>query len=293
MSGNVQELVCTIEQIVKDRGQVLGSQLATELKRRDVGWSPAAFGVSSLRQFIGEHVAAVAAVGRSGLDVIYGPVGTAAAATPVASSPSVSSEDIWRIWVSPRSRLALQVDRAAGNVHAVARDAVAPENKVVLPAPDVNAHRDIAHSFLTKAPAPLREKLGGALESTDENWWRAWRAELQGTEFWNEWSAHRRQQFEHLLAAGLRANGLDDGIIGNVVAALRDNRAKTAAQAKQSSRDASGPASRARLPEPALLPRDLRWVVTEVVQRMNDAELRELRVPLGLVLDALAAAKKT
>jgi hypothetical protein len=290
MSGNVQELASTIENIVRERGQILGSHLATELKRREAGWSPAAFGVSSLRQFIADNVPNVATAGRSGMDVIYTPADAPAPAPP---TPSASNEDIWRIWVSPHSHLALAIDKAGGKVDAVARDASPLEGKVVVPAPDVGAHREIARSFLTKVPEQLQERLARALEASDENWWRAWRGHLWGTEAWNEWSVYRREQFEKLLTDRLRGDGVDEGTIAVVASALRENRAKAAGQVKRAVRETNGPVARERPHDALPAPQDLRRLVTSVVQQLTDAELRELRLPLGVVLDALAALKNT
>lgn len=56
MSGNVQEIASAIKQIMEAGGQVLGSRLSAALKTRVPGWSPADYGLRSLREVVATHV---------------------------------------------------------------------------------------------------------------------------------------------------------------------------------------------------------------------------------------------
>ncbi|MGA7123423.1 MAG: hypothetical protein WBY94_25190 [Polyangiaceae bacterium] len=282
MSGTVEEIASTIKKIVEDSGQILGSRLSTELKVRVPGWDPADFGLRSLREFVTTHVEDVVVAGRSGMDVLYA-LKRSVLESPTPSTAPPPEVDFWRVWVSPNSPHALAVDRIGAALSAVPRGSAVPSSQVLVEPPGVDAHRDVAKAFLPRVPEPLRAKLRAVLDSPSEAWWQAWLRELRGTEYLSTWNTLRRQQFEDRLAARLTEASLDQTSIEGVLKFVRERHAAALPRSRRSIavevslRDGEDAA--------------IRRLVIEAVHRMSASELRELRLPLGIVLDALGSSK--
>jgi hypothetical protein len=276
MSGIVEEVAAAIKEIVATEGQILGSRLSALLKTRFPDWSPRDFGVRSLREFVAAHVTGVLLVGRSGMDVIYG------LEQPPTTDDQRTNVNFWRVWVSPKSPYALAVDRASAILTAVQRGSSAESGKIVLDPPEVEAHREIAREFLSGLPADLQPKLQTALDSSSPQWWRAWTRALRTAECLAPWSAFRRQKLEDHLSSKLRAAGFEAPVIDAILKGVREQQAPMPPQMQRTIK-----ATFSKLDNGDML----RRIVTESVQRMSSAELRELRLPLGIVLDALATSK--
>jgi len=279
MSEDVRGIASTIKEIVEEGGQVHGSRLSAALKGRFPSFSPADFNSRSLREFIATHVTDVVVTGRSGMDVVYG-LGGAASTVPLATAPLPAEVDFWRVWVSPNSPHALAVDRTGTEIRAISRREPVSSGQLRVDPVGVDAHREVAKAFLSNVPLPLQERLRAVLISSSETWWRDWLREIRGTGKLVEWNAFRRRQLEDLLAARLRDAGLTEVAAERVLELVRERHAS------------AGPHPR-RAPLGLYAPDDvaaIRRVVTEAAQHMSVSELRELRLPLGLVLDALAAS---
>ncbi len=281
MSGNVQEIGSAIKEIVEASGQIPGSRLSTALKARVPGWSPADFRLRSLREFIATHVTDVVVAGRSGMDVIYALAGAVPAA-PIVATPPMAEVDFWRVWVSPNSPHALAVDRTGVGILAVPRRGAVSSSQLLLEPPGVDVHRDVAKAFLATVPPPLQASLKAVLDSRSDAWWQAWLRELRGTEHLSGWNTFRRQQLEDRLAAVLREAGLEQTSVDGVLNLIRE---RHVVASPRSRRTISG-GSAFHDGDTAL-----RRLVIEAAQRMSAAELRELRLPLGIVLDVLATSK--
>jgi hypothetical protein len=277
MSGTVQEIAATIKELVATEGQVLGSRLSALLKARFPDWSPKDFGVRSLREFVTDHVTGVILAGRSGMDVVYG----LEQAPPPADDPQ-ADVNFWRVWVSPKSPYSLAVDRADATLTAVSRGGSAEPGKVLLDPPGVDFHRQVAREFLSSLPADLQPKLQAVLDSASAQWWRTWNRALRTTEHLAPWSAFRRQKLEDHLSFRVRAAGLEQPVIDAILKKAREQQALTPPRARRNTREAFQQPNDGNL---------LRRIVFESVQRMSIAELRELRLPLGIILDALATSK--
>lgn len=280
MSGDTQAVAQLVIELVGAEGTLQGSRLATAVRQRFPSWRPTDAGCLSLRQFIQDHVEGVEVVGRSGMDVIYGRPGTESAPTvpPLAAPPTA---DAWRVWISPFSPLALAVLRNGTEVRAVPRSqANAPDEVVVMP-PGTDSHRAVARGFLAGLSEPLRGRLEALLASDREPWWRAWTRELTVEGQLGQWIEHRVREFEQLFAEALEAGGLDANAIATARRLLRIERTPGTKGIRRTA-DAISPASDelARARKLALA----------VVERMSGSELRDLRLPLGLMLDALADA---
>lgn len=277
MSGNVQEVESAIKDLVGAAGRIHGSRLSSLLKERVPSWSPAAFDVRSLREFVTTHVPGVAVVDRSGMDVVYALVGTGAT-EPSGTQPEPAQVDLWRVWVSPNSPYILVLDRENQALRTVPRGGPVGPSEVRLEPPTEAIHREVAKEFLATLPPALHPKLLAALESPTAHWWQGWVRELRGTGHLDSWNGFRRGLFELHLAARLRDANLDDTAVVGALGRIRDSKHLAPMRIRSAGR--SGPHQD-----------DLHRVVFEAVQRLSIAELRELRLPVGIVLDVLATSK--
>jgi hypothetical protein len=283
MSGTVQELAAAIQEIVASEGQIRGSHLAQAVRNRFPGWRPTDSGTRNLRDFVVSQVPGVCELGRSGMDVIYGPSG-AEPPVQIAPPPPGSPTDLWRVWVSPNSPLVLAVDRAAGTAQAVPRRSPAEPTQCLLEPPSATEHRKIAQEFLSRVPAPLQEQLSTIVESATATWWQAWLNRLRGTEHLAPWNEFRRARLESSLRQRLAEASIAADTADNIVKLVRESHAAAPTRGEWR-------LARTVIPEDES-GQSIRRVVALAVQRMSTAELRELRLPLGIVLDVLASKSR-
>lgn len=283
MSGTVQEISTAIRSIVASAGQVPGSRLSAALKERAPSWRPADFGARSLREFVAANVVGVVVVGRAGMDVIYGLDGAEVPASSDTGHPPSVQPDFWRIWVSPNSPYVLVVDRASAVLRAVPRGTTTTQEEVLLEPPAVAVHRSIAMEFLGRVPDEMRARLQGLLERAPDGWWQAWMRELRGSPLLSAWSGFRREALESRLRSLLLAGTMSEASSALILEAVRRRHLEAPPR--------PGWARPLASPESAPEGEGLRRVVLDAVSKMSSAELRDLRLPLGLVLDALAPLK--
>lgn len=279
MNEKVLEAANVIKSIVA-LDPIPGSRLSPLLKAQLPDWDPAALGVRNLREFIAAHVPEVVVAGRSGMDVIYALAGTAAEASASGSSGSV---DFWRIWVSPKSPYDLAVDGAKATIRGLRRGEKAEAGEVVLVSPAADVHRSIAQTFLTTLPPSIQPKLQAAFESGSKHWWQTWVRDLRGADHLEGWISFRQEQFETQLTDELRAKGLDQSVIDHIMTNVRGNRG-TPRPTTDDVKDK--PAKWETIDRAALI-----RLVTAAVQQLSLAELRELRLPVGVVVDLLTPSK--
>lgn len=280
MSVTVQEISSAIRSIVASGGELPGSRLAAVLQERQPGWRPADFGARSLREFVAANVTGVVVVGRAGMDVIYGLEGAKGPASPEAALLPPVQPDFWRIWVSSNSPYVLLVDRTSAVVKAVPRGTSATEDEILLVPPDVDVHRSVAQEFLARVSDGSRARLQEILEQPLDRWWQSWVRELRGSSLLSDWNTFRRHAFEGRFRSQLLAAAMSEASSDRVLAEIRQ-RHLDAPQRRRSSLHASAEREDGE---------DIRRVVLEAVRRMSIAELRDLRLPLGVVLDVLASS---
>lgn len=280
MSGNVHEIANILKGIVETSGRVLGARLAAELKARVPNWSAADFGVRNLREFVTTYVTDVVIAGRSGMDVIY----ALASAPPIALTTSQTpvEVDFWRVWASPNSPHALAIERASGAVRVVPRRSHVSADHVLVEPLSADSHREVANAFLPNVSPALRAKLQAVIDGGSDSWWQAWLRELRGSASSSTWSAFRRQQLEDRLMTRLRDSGFEQASIDEALSLIRERHAA-----------ATAPSRRALISEASFHDGSptLRRIVIEAVQHMSDSELRELRIPFGIVFDVLTTSK--
>lgn len=278
MPVNVVEIADAIRSQVAT-GPLAGSRLAGSLKSQFPDWNPADFGVRTLREFVTSLVPGVVVAGRSGMDVVYALEGADVPGPP----PPNPVGDFWRIWVSPNSPYAIGVDRSNLAVRAVPRAAEAEPGLLILAPPSPEVHRTIARDFLSKLPPEDRVSLEAAVDSPHEQWWQEWNQALTEPDLAESWNRYRHGAFDACLAEALIAEGLEQPAVETVLETLRRQRAsRTTARIKEArGTESQYPGDRDELVR----------IVTGAVQRMSATELREIKLPLGVVLDMLATHK--
>jgi hypothetical protein len=264
---NVRE---SLLEILRNAGPagVAGSQVAARLRDDDPTFSPGRHGAASLRALIGTLVPEASEIGRSGTDVVY--------ALGAATSPRRSSDNLWRVWVSPRSPHVLAVDLQTGAVRMLTKGAaVGPSEARIEPASEAE-HRQVAERFLATETAAT-PGLDVALKKGEASWWRDWILALRtDADAAQRWQQHRVKELQALLAARLRATMKEDTATA-ALAHITSKPATTGRAAQASGRRVERRGTRSSLVA----------LVQTVVARMYDDELRELKLPLGLVLEAL------
>ncbi len=266
-----------IEELVTQT-PLAGSKLRRALDERFPGWSPQSENLRSLREFIAKHVPTVAICGRAGFDIIYGPASAAVphdAATPM----DTRSVNAWRVWVSPRSRytLLLSADRRS---LSVASTASTGDGSLAIQPPGVDFHRTVARDFLTQLPQESHAHLEAALSSPDDSWWPRWVEAIAAAKATTQWQAHRKDRFSRRLRTALEDAGVPSDAASEMLDSLRSSpEARRPRPSRGKSEDAEV--------------EQVRRIMLAAVARMSLSELRDLRVPAGILLDVLnnSAAK--
>lgn len=241
-------------------------------------------GVRNLREFISRYVPAVAIVGRSGMDVLYGLQGTA----PTLPSPR-SSSSAWRVWASPKSKSTLLLSRTTGTVAVVPRDSQDDPSLLRLDPPSSDVHEAMAREFLTQLRDPLRQELADALPRA--SWWVEWARLLRSTPDEDSWLKLRRERLLAEFRERLGEAEFPEAAAAAAVAALSQPHVP-----RQISKQFD---PTKLMPKELALSRpndkgleNLRRLVREVVSRMTEEDLRALKLPVGLVSDLLDSRLK-
>lgn len=279
------ELIRRAEEAGPGKG-LLGSHVGLVVRTLQPDFQPQAYGVRTLREFIERYVPSIKVIGYSGLDPIYGvPTSTS---EPLPQPPSSGGYDLWRVWSSPASPLAIAVKRATGETRAVPREQAGAEDEVqILPA-SFELHRSLATEFL-KTHETLPEAVSAVLRQTLDDpkgaWWRRWFEILRDfPEINQNWLAYRRRGLESALQASLRSAGLESMQVDR---ACREVTTRTRGVGRRPG--IVGDTTAGGLPEAVAATRrtELVGLVQAVVARMGDNELRSLSLPVGLILDVL------
>lgn len=280
ISGDIVDIVAN--------GQVQGGRLGHELRSRHPGWSAADVGARNLRDFIERFVPGVKVVGHAGLDVVYGPSNSEPGSSALADTaavgdrPATGNMNLWRIWVSPNSPYAIAVDHETGRVTTMARDGSGNEQIAKLEPASQVMHREIAREFINGLDGSAASRLTTALDAPGDDWWQSWFSEIQSSGLSERWQRHRTSALDAGLKESIKLLQLTDLASELVYEAVCDDRLVRRVTAKSS----LVPSAVHRSP-----PSDLLTIVAAVVQQMSLHDLRELKLPVGLVLDIVQRHK--
>lgn len=262
-----------VRRLVSDAGEAVGAKLAMDLKAAVPDWSAANYGCRSLSDFVVTHVPGVVVAGRSGMDVVYRPATAAASGERAGTADTLALPgDTWRTWVSPASPFALAVNAADGSTLVLKRTDEVPDGHVLVEPANAEDHRVIALDFLGHVPESAHELLRDIIESPEQRWWRHWLSEMEKLGQLSAWNSYRHDRLRRLLKTRLEAAGITEPVREAAAQAVAQGRLPRPGKARvRETRNMVG----------------VRAIVASVIGRMSDEELRDLRLPVGLVLDVL------
>ncbi len=244
-------------------------QLAQQIRTEFPTWTPEGDGARNLRDFIERSVGGVGVVGRSGLDVIYGP-----AVEPAMQEPTVAEQDVnlWRVWVSPNSPLVLSIATESANVTGVPRSWSPRKGWArIEPAPH-EVHEEIAREFAQSLGA--RQEHLEVIVGRAAGWWRDWQSELRGLGLDSAWLEFRSGALEARLRTALEGH-----LTGNLIERAMGQVVGDRSRVRQTSVLRTESQRRSRS--------DLEQILLLAIRRMDVSDLRDLKIPVGVLLDVL------
>ncbi|MCH7227342.1 hypothetical protein [Haloferula sp. A504] len=274
---------------VRDSGAqqaLAGAKLGSVARQASPGFSPKTLGFRSLKDYIQECVPELAIVGYSGVDPVYGLKGQSEEVPqPPKPAPATAEKtSFWRVWASPECGRLLVVDRNTGEVGVSTERSSIPDGSVSITPASAGFHVETAQQFLRMRPgipASLRSELEALVADAKDGWWRSWATLLkdQGGSIYRDWSLHRVE----MLAAKFEETLRDQGLAGD--AAVRASSQIQPFPIKSRRKPSSFESKRSNFPR-------LRDIVVSIIPTLSEDEIRELRLPLGKVFDAIADASR-
>ena len=260
---------------VRDR-PIQGSQLAQLIRAQYPDWSAEVCGARNLRDYVESLVDGAGVVGRSGMDVVYGITSPGGASTDSMPAETPATEvNLWRIWVSPNGPYALSIDKASGVVSQVNRSAAATQEGALRlePAP-FKIHEAVARDFAAR----IHDERDISLPSTGgpDGWWFDWQKALKGLGLDASWHEHRSSSLETALETALAELGLSDEAKEMAFARIVEDRSIRRRSAASHASERTGSRT------------DLEAIALAAIPKMSSSDLRDLKIPLGIVLDVLA-----
>lgn len=297
-SAMVAEAARAAEEFVIRCGPQPGSALAKYLERTH-GFSAKRVGYSSLSEFLFKHVPRLRIAGRTGMDVVW----TILAPPPLTAveSPTASGDQIWRAIASPNSNRFVQAlvhtgsgrwylsqlnDTGQSRPTAGTRETVEGVDGTWRKIEPLTreAHVALAERFAgSGAAGPLGERLGSMLQSP--HWWVDWLKALSDhPETHHKWMTTRNEALVAHIRSALIAAGLEGMALERAASEPRH----VVPPAGRRVRPAQSPASP---PAPSMLGANsitlLRELASATLTHMTESELRDLRLPLGSLFDAV------
>ncbi len=221
--------------------------------------------------------------GRAGMDILY--VARSPEQQPLfeksqlAKSPNLppmqrgplrqllANPRIWKTFVTPTMPFKLFVNSTSGQIRVYHPEDAPGSPWLEIPRMSAEKLLQIARDFIDEMPEPQRAPLSRLLD--DPKWWISYFEYIRTLGLSRRWIQHRRRRIVDEFEKSLPA----------LPAPIPDVPPPPIADPQTPAADV-----------PAIaLESGLKQVAVNVVQRMNDSELRSLNLPLGYVLDALKA----
>ncbi|WPH20804.1 hypothetical protein [Variovorax paradoxus] len=223
-------------------------------------------------------------------DVRFEILGTEAADNSTTSNSlgpkQVSGNELWRLFSNPNISGTLACD-AAGNITAYPLETPLPEAQVALQKPTSDDYRKLAEQFIEiSVGAEMKSELQAALSAADfYNGWIDALRRLRNPKAnpLNEWNAVRTEFVVSRLQENLATCGVDVAKAAEIVILARPAKTTRPAVPQGRSSIASTTADRSK---PDIV-WDLRDLVHEAVDLMHASDLREVRIPIGILHDLI------
>lgn len=280
----VDEISSKILELVSSTADktLLGVRLGFMLKRSFPDFAPYHYQCRNLRQFVRTHVPSVSEKGHSGTDVIYA-VGSFASPTNDTAQPRAATSNFvplpmvefeWKAYSNPAQRLSIAGNRETGELKVIGETETPHEPWVAIPKPSSEFHREIAEQFVSTLQEPLHTMLARTLN--DHKWYVRFStiAKVHGVGM--QWTTFRRAKLIEKFKFSLSNLGIPERLTH-----AKKIQPATLALLAQAVQPLEAP------PAPASNETDFRELVQRVIAELPVSELRSLRLPVGLVVDAL------
>ncbi len=279
-----------IEHLVREPNGLQGAKLADRLRQGMRGFAPADYGARNIKEFIESNVPEISVVGRAGADVIYAlrtnrePSETPAVGRqqlPVGAMPQLS---LWTVWATPTTSYAIDID-AEGCALVVRPSEVTHQRLNSLAA---ERHRQIAESFLDKFGTTLEpeqlSRLSAAAQLPLNHWWSAWIKALNWASATNEtWLRFRMEYLQISLDEDLSTLELSPEARLRAGRSIRESR-----RPRQTFNVNNRIGDRLSVPNRSRLLQ----IVLEAVNTLDEADLRQIKLPVGIVFDIMSNSSR-
>ena len=280
-----------------------GAEVGLIVRRICADFKPADFHVGSVREFVEKYVPGLRVVGKSDSDILYGlPDWPDLTPRNQSENRRVEAEkgQLWRVWLSPLSRLSIAVRKDGSNLHAVPKGEAAADEIEIEPARP-EAHLEVARRFLDANA----EKLGAAqsalaqlLENPDQSWWVSWARTLRGLsrDLNRQWLQYRQAALEAKLEEELRHRNVGEEAIARILDTVkmgrelrhRERAIYSLGELTASSAGLGTVAPPAASPGHGLTSRiDALNLIQDITSELPEHSLRKMSLLLGLMLDAM------
>jgi len=208
----------------------------------------------------------------------------------------IAGQDLWRFFSNPNIECTLSVANS-GQIFAAPLGSQTPPDRSSMARIDTDEYRKLAEEFLEQStPEAAREQLRQTLR--EENFYHSWVTTLRRLrplfpELAKAWEILRIEHVAGRLSEELRRSGVDPARAAQIAAVARPVSRPPRGAAEQAAtpraREPMASATRPRPPAGGPVLDDveaLRALVHRAVDVMSAAELRELRISAGTLLDA-------
>lgn len=271
---SIEQVSSQIVELVKSsKNQVItGVRLGVEIRVSFPSFFPQVFRCRNLREFIVRHVPEVKQVGQSGPEIWYG---LASDTTPASTRWKVPTSS-WRTFTTPHPRYALYANVSTFDVATFPQSVPVGTPWVRVQSCSESEHLRIAMDFLPTIEAGQREALERVLQ--EPRWWDGFAMETRRLNISQQWISFRHRELFKALMTALDASLTSSGI--EVAPVQYSQLVDTVARQDSALRPDARPMSTSADDK-------LRKIVLAVIGKMTAHELKDLRLPVGDVLQAI------
>lgn len=209
---------------------------------------------------------------------------------------SVVGSELWKFFSNPNQSCSLAIEPSSGLIYVAPLRAIFPMGLQRLERMDSEDYRVLAGQFAAQQDSPLREKLEECL--VEPHFYDPWIDALRASgsrerKLLKTWESLRTEHVVKRLGERLTNAGVSVALQAEIIFAARPRKKAAAVQQApvpeiSSASPPPRPGAQAAVSssDDVALER-LREIVHASVDRMSFAELREVRIPAGILLDAV------
>jgi hypothetical protein len=278
---NVEEISTAITSFLHSRpGPATGAQISATVSRQFPGISYLDYGCEKLKDFIARHVPGLKAVGRAGGDIVYALASTQSSV--LQPQPTKQSADleaaVLRLFSSPDAPYALYANAEARQLIILLRVETAPGHPwTFVPPLAKQMHENIARDFAGTIEDETKRSYLTEVIGTPR-WWLAYWSRAAQSGVQADYRSFRHTRLREALEGTLK----NLGFVDTEYTVTASPGAAPSISAPTSPSRAIRPASHDRAETP-----ELRGIAARFLEHMSATEIREMRVPVGAVLDAI------